>query len=57
MEVKKFITNENKTKTLEKELNEIEISNFLYKEFKVMIIKTLTKLKRIEEHNVNNKTI
>lgn len=57
MEVKKFITNENKTKTLEKELNEIEISNFLYKEFKVMVIKTLTKLKRIEEHNVNNKTI
>ena len=37
-------------KTLEKELNEIQISNILDKEFKVMIVKMLTGLeKRMEK--------
>ena len=32
-------------KTLEKELNEVGISNLLNKEFKVMIVKMLTELR------------
>lgn len=46
-------------KTPEKELNQMEINNLSDKEFKVMIIKMLTKLRRnMDEHRENfNKRI
>ena len=46
-------------KTSEKEPNKMEISNLLEKEFKVMVIKMLTKLRRrMDEHSENfNKEI
>ena len=43
-------------KTPEEELNEVEISNLLDKEFKVMILKMLKELRRrMDEHNEVNK--
>ena len=42
-------------KTSEKELNEVEISNLPNEEFKIMIIKMLTKHGRIDEHSQNFK--
>ena len=46
-----FQTKEQKTKTSEKE--KVEISNLPNKEFKVMIIKMLNKLRRMDEHSEN----
>ena len=46
-----FQTKEQKTKTSEKE--KVEISNLRNKEFKVMIIKVLNKLRRMDEHSEN----
>lgn len=48
----------NNTKTTEKEKNEMEISNPPNKEFKVMVIKMLTVLRRLDKHNehFNKKT-
>ena len=40
-------------KTSEKELNKTEISNLLDKESKVLVIKLLTELRRMEEHIEN----
>ena len=41
-------------KTSEKELNEMEISHLPNKQFKVMILKMLTELRRrMDEHNKN----
>ena len=41
-------------KTSEKELNEVEISNLLEKDFKVMIINMLNELeRRMDKHNEN----
>ena len=41
-------------KTSEKELNEIEISNLPDKEFKVMVIKMLTELRRRMDEYIEN---
>ena len=41
-------------RTLQEELNKVEISNLPNKEFKVMIIKTLNELRRkVDEHREN----
>ena len=40
-------------KTSEKELNLKEINNLCDKEFKVMVIKMLAKLRRMDEHSEN----
>ena len=46
-------------KTSEKAINEIRISDLSYKEFRIMVIKVLTKfLRRMDEHSENvNKEI
>ena len=41
-------------KTSEKSINEIRISDLSYKEFKIMVIKVLTKFwRRMDEHSEN----
>lgn len=37
----------------EKDLNEIDISDLLYKEFKIMIVKMLTKLRAMDQQSEN----
>lgn len=45
-------------KTWEKGLNDTEISNLTNKEFKIVVIKIISKIWRMDEHNVNvNKKI
>ena len=43
----------NKIKPQEKNANKMEINNLLHKEFKAIIIKMLTKLKKIEKQSEN----
>ena len=38
----------------EKDLNETDISDLLYKEFKIMIVKMLTKLRRTMDQQIEN---
>lgn len=55
-----FQMKKNATKTLEKDFNNMQISNLPNKELKVMVIKMLTQLRRrIDEHseNFNRETI
>lgn len=55
-----FQMKKNTTKTLEKDFNNMQISNLPNKELKVMVIKMLTQLRRrIDEHseNFNRETI
>ena len=58
-ETKEYVPKKELVKTLEKEVNETEISNLSNKEFKIMVIRILTELSsRMEEHSENfNKEI
>ena len=50
--MEKYVTMKEQDKTLEEELSKVEISNLLNKEFKVMNIKMLNKLRRgMDEHS------
>ena len=42
-----------KDKWPEKDINEMELSNSLNKEFKAMVIKMLTELRRMDKHSRN----
>lgn len=49
----KYVLNEGTGHISEKDPNKGEISNLSNKEFKVIIIKMLTKFRRMDEHSVN----
>ena len=49
----KYVLNEGTGHISEKDPNKGEMSNLSNKEFKVIIIKMLTKFRRMDEHSVN----
>ena len=58
-EKEEYVPIQEQNKTPEKELNKMKINNLLDKEFKAMVIKMLTELRRrMDEHSENfNKEI
>ena len=50
---RKYVVNEGTGHISEKDPNKGDISNLSNKEFKVIIIKMLTKFRRMDEHSVN----